>query len=112
MADRTYLVKITAQAEGQLQEIIKYIASELKAPKAALRLLDDIERSILSLSQLPHRVALIEEEPWHNYGIRKMPEKNFLIYFWIDEENRRVQVTAVIYAKRDQLSQLSQMDME
>jgi len=112
MADRTYLVKITVQAEGQLQEIIKYIASELKAPKAALRLLDDIERSILSLSQLPHRVALIEEEPWHNYGIRKMPEKNFLIYFWIDEENRRVQVTAVIYAKRDQLSQLSQMDME
>ena len=58
MADRTSLVKITAQADEQLQEIIKYIASELKAPKAALRLLDDMERSILSLSQLPHRVAL------------------------------------------------------
>ncbi|MDD3363631.1 MAG: hypothetical protein PHZ03_01470 [Syntrophomonas sp.] len=43
MADKTYIVKITAQAEEQLQEIIKYISSELKAPKAALCLLDEIE---------------------------------------------------------------------
>lgn len=42
----------------------------------------------------------------------KMPVKNFLIYFWIDEENSKVQVTAVIYGKRDQLKQLSQMDIE
>lgn len=86
MADRTYLVKITAQADEQLQEIIKYIASELKAPKAALRLLDDMERSILSLSQLPHRVALIEEEPRHNYGIRKMPEKTFSFTFGLTKK--------------------------
>jgi len=40
MTDLIYIVKITPQAEEQLQEIINYIASELKAPKAALRLLD------------------------------------------------------------------------
>ena len=38
--------------------------------------------------------------------------QKFLVYFWIDEDNMRVQVTAVIYGKRDQLRQLSQMDME
>jgi len=46
VADKTYIVKITYQAEEQLQAIVKYIASELKAPKAALRLLDEIESSI------------------------------------------------------------------
>lgn len=112
MADKTYIVKITAQAEEQLQEIIKYITTELKAPKAALNLLDEIERSISSLSQFPQRVTLTKEEPWCNYGIHKMPVKNFLIYFWIDEENSKVQVTAVIYGKRDQLNQLSQIDIE
>ena len=111
MVDKTYLVKITEQAEGQLQEIIKYITSELKAPNAALCLLDEIERSISSLHQFPQRVALTEEEPWHSYGIHKMPVKKFFIYFWIDEENTKVQVTAVIYGKRDQLKQLSQMDI-
>lgn len=112
MADKTYTVKITTQAEGQMQEIIRYIASELKAPKAALRLLDEMELSISSLSLMPHRVALTEEEPWNSYGIHKMSVKNFLIYFWIDEENGKVQVTAVIHVKRDQIKQLSQMEME
>ncbi|WP_042356936.1 type II toxin-antitoxin system RelE/ParE family toxin [Bacillus rubiinfantis] len=108
----TYAVKITTQAEEQMQEITRYIASELKAPDAALRLLDALEDAISSLSDFPQRVALTEEEPWHSYGIRKMPVKNFLVYFWIDEDHLKVQVTAVVYGKRDQIRQLSQMDME
>jgi toxin ParE1/3/4 len=112
MADKTCIVKITNQAEEQLQAIVKYIASELKAPKAALCLLDEIESAISSLSQFPHRVALTEEEPWRSTGIHKMPVKNFLVYFWIDEENSKVQVTAIICSRRDQIKQLSQMDME
>ena len=38
--------------------------------------------------------------------------KNFLVYFWIDEANEKVQITAVIYSKRDQISQLINMDMQ
>ncbi|MEW6622046.1 MAG: type II toxin-antitoxin system RelE/ParE family toxin [Bacillota bacterium] len=56
MADNTYTVKITTQAEEQLQEIVKYIVSELKAPKAALSLLNEIERSISLLSLFPQRL--------------------------------------------------------
>ena len=112
MADKTYVVKITAQAGGQLQAIVQYIASELKAPATALRLLDEIESSISSLSQLPQRVALTQEEPWRSSGIHKMPIRNFLVYFWIDEENSAVQVTAILYGRRDQIRQLSQMDTE
>lgn len=110
--DETYTVKITSQAEEQIQETIYYIAHELNAPDAALHLLDTLEDSIASLSQYPQRVALMPEEPWHTKGIRRLPVKNFLIYFWIDDVNMKVQVTAVIYGKRDQLHQLSHMDME
>lgn len=45
----TYAVKITTQAEEQMQEITHYIASELKAPDAALHLLDALEDAISSL---------------------------------------------------------------
>lgn len=110
--DETYTVKITSQAEEQIQETIYYIAHELNAPDAALHLLDTLEDSIASLSHYPQRVALMLEEPWHTKGIRRLPVKNFLIYFWIDDANMKVQVTALIYGKRDQLRQLSQMDME
>ena len=110
--EKLYTVKTTSQAEEQIQEIIHYIAHELKAPDAALHLLDTLEASFVSLTQFPQRVALVEEETWRNNGIHRLPVKNFLIYFWIDEDNMNVQVIAVIYDKRDQLYHLSKMDIE
>ena len=107
-----YTVEITSQAEEQMQEITHYIAFELKAPDAALHLLDELEDFFLSLSEFPQRIPLTDEEPWRTSGIHRLPIKNFLVYFWIDEKNMKVKVTAVIYAKRDQIRQLSQMDIE
>jgi len=71
-----------------------------------------LKNAILSLSQFLQRVALTDEYPWGSYGIHRLPVKIYLVYFWIDEENYKVQVTAVVYGKREQLWQLSQMDME
>ncbi|MDE7186290.1 MAG: type II toxin-antitoxin system RelE/ParE family toxin [Lachnospiraceae bacterium] len=110
--DKTYVVKITSQAEEQIQKIIHYITYDLKAPDAALHMLDALEDSFTSLAHFPQRVALIDEEPWHTKGIHRLPVKNFLVFFWVDEDELKVQITAVIYEKRDQLRQLSQMDME
>ncbi|MCM1144773.1 MAG: type II toxin-antitoxin system RelE/ParE family toxin [Blautia sp.] len=110
--EKTYTVKITSQAEEQIQEIIHYITYELKAPEAALHLLTTLENSFTSLSHFPQRIALIDELPWRAKGIHRLPVKNFLIYFWIDEDNMKVQITAVIYEKRNQLRQLAEMDVE
>ena len=115
--DKVYNVKITSQAEEQIQEIVYYISHELKAPDAALQLLDALEDAFSSLTHFPQRVVLVHLlldalEPWHAKGIHRLPVKNFLIYFWIDEDNMRVQITAIIYGKREQLRQLSHMDIE
>ena len=110
--DKIYNVKITSQAEEQIQEIVYYISHELKAPDAALQLLDALEDAFSSITHFQQRVVLVEEKPWHTNGIHRLPVKNFLIYFWIDEDNMKVQITAIIYGKREQLRQLSQMDMD
>lgn len=106
--NKTYTVKITSQAEEQIREIIHYITHELKAPDADLHMLDVLEDSFTSLARFPQRIALTYEEPWRTNRIRRLPVKNFLVYFWIDES----QITAAIYAKRDQLRKLSQLNME
>lgn len=95
-----------------MDEIIQYIAHELKSPDAALHLLDDLENAFVSLSHFPHHIALMDIEPWHIKGIRRLPVKNFFVYFWVDKSNKKVQITAVIYAKRNQLRQLAQMPLE
>ena len=104
-----YKVKITEQASSQMLEIFSYISDTLKEPVAAERLLDELQKSIFSLDTMPKRVALTDEEPWHSYGIHKMPVKNFLVYFWVNDEQKEVHITAVIYGKRNQLEQLKQM---
>lgn len=108
----TYRVKITEQAQGQMAEIVDYISRELCAPEAALSLLDKMEEAITALSEFPERNRLIDEEPWHSEGIRKIIVKNFFIYYWIDQAAKKVQVTAVIYMKRDQIRQLKKMILD
>lgn len=101
-----YEVKLTPQAVEQIQETVSYISHILLEPETARRWADLLQQEISSLNSMPARFPFIEEKPWHNYGIRKMTVKNFLVYYWIDEEKKAVTVTAVIYGRRDQLAAL------
>lgn len=106
-----YTVKIAHSAEEQLREITDYIRFTLQAPDTAMKILDILAEEIFSLNQFPNRVLLTDEEPWRSQGIRKLLVKNFLVYFWVDEEAKKVQVIGIVYARRDQRHQLSNLDM-
>ena len=107
-----YEVRITLQAQAHLREIRDYIAQKLLAPEAAKNTVQRLGTVMASLSQMPQRVPLIEEEPWRSEGVRVRAVRNFLIYFWVNEAEKTVQVIAVIYARRDQTSVLSQLDLQ
>lgn len=79
---KTCTVKITSQAEEQIQEIIHYIAHELKAPDAALHLLGILEDTFALSTDFPQRVVLVDEVTWRGNGIHRLPVKNFLVYFF------------------------------
>lgn len=106
-----YNVKITPQAQSQLEGIYKYIRNVLCAPDTAKKMLDVLESEILSLSQFPARVPLTEEEPWHSQGIHKLSVKNYLVYFWINEDAKEVHITAIVYGRQEQRHQLSEMNL-
>lgn len=71
-----------------------------------------MEKQILALEQSPKRYPLVDKDPFRTEGIRKVIVNKFLVYFWIDEVNQVVQVTAVIYEKRDQVKQLKKMKFD
>ncbi len=104
-----YTVKLTAQALEQLGEIYDYIRFTLQSPDTAEKMLDTLEKELSSLSLFPNRVPLTEEEPWHSQGIHKLSVKNYLVYFWVNEGEKKVQVTGVVYGKRNQREYLSHM---
>lgn len=104
-----YKVKLTDHAVAQLQEAVIYISKVLQASTVAKHWAARVKKELASLSTMPARYPLTEEDPWHTEGVHKMSVENFLVYYWIDEEKKIVWITAIVYARRDQLRVLREM---
>ena len=104
-----YKIKVTRQAKEHLALIREYIATELKEPIIAKRILELLKSEMMSLQTMPYRVKCIDEQPWGELGFRKIRVKNYYVYFWVDENKKEVQILAVIYVRRDQAKQLEQL---
>ena len=96
-------------AIGQMEETVRYISKVLQAPETALRWADRLEAEMAGLGRMPGRYPLTPEEPWRSEGIHKMPVENFLVYYWINEPQKTVWVTVVVYGRRDQVQALLDM---
>ena len=107
-----YEIMMTPDAVDDLTEVRDYIADILHAPETALAYVRSVRKEIGSLSVLPARNMVIDEEPLRSRGIRRLLAKNFFVYYRIDEAEKRVYILNVIYARRDQLNALRDPDPE
>lgn len=106
-----YEIIVTPLAFSHLQSITNYIANTLQAPETAEKWLDRTENAIHSLSTMPLRFRLLDDEPWHSKGVRRMLEGNYYVYYRVEEAVSVVRVLAVLYSRRDQLTQLLRHDI-
>ena len=104
-----YSVKLTSYSIFQIQETVSHISKVLLAPETAIAWSDYLENQIAKLDTMPARFPLVDQEPWRTNGIRRMPVKNFVVYYFIDENSKEVWVTSVVYSKRNQLNALKEM---
>lgn len=98
---KNYNILITEPAEQDLQDIVHYISKHLFSPTNALQLLDMIESSVTNLKQLPERHPLIQDEPLATLGYRKLVVKNYLIFYFIDDEHNTIYIERIVYARRN-----------
>ena len=104
-----YNIIVTNHALRAFAEIRDYIAIELVNPSAAVNHAQLFRSEIKKLAENPSRFKLIDEQPWHDEGVRKIRVKNYCIYYWIDEETHTVYVTDALYVGRDQSRWLKEM---
>ena len=96
-----YHINITQPAEYDIKEAVKYITEQLLNPIAAGKLLDDAERAIFSLNDMPHRFALVKDDDLARLEFRFMPVNNYLIFYIIREETKTVVIQRFLYGRRD-----------
>lgn len=86
-------------AREDLSNVALYIADTLKAPKAALDLLESIERAIERLGRFPYSCKVYKPEHVLNDEYRMLIVKNYAIFYVATEDT--VEIRRIIYAKRD-----------
>lgn len=101
---KTYQIEITEPAELDLREIYRYISVELQEPSIALSFIEKINEAIIGLENLPYRHELVIDEQLANQGIRKIPIEKYMIFFKIQEDEKKITVVRILYGKRDWLS--------
>ncbi|MBQ9879061.1 MAG: type II toxin-antitoxin system RelE/ParE family toxin [Clostridia bacterium] len=106
----SYEIVMTPDSVADLNGLRDYIAETLSAPGTALKYIQTIRSEIGTLSEMPARIKPVDDEPWHSRGLRRLIVKNFIVYYRIDEPEKKVYILNVIYGKRDQLRALSEID--
>ena len=76
-----YKIKLTKQAKEHLTLIREYIATELKEPGIAKKMLELLKSEMHSLETMPHRIKCIDEKPWQDLGFRKIRVKIIIFTF-------------------------------
>ena len=97
-----YSVVYLPGALRQLEDIIDYIAFELKAPDAAAAFIDAVDAVASSLRENPylhpvyHSTLAIPEE------IRFVPVKRYNLYYRVYEETKTVEVWRILHQLQQQ----------
>ena len=103
-----YKLEYLPAARKDMLEIVRYISRKLHNPAAAERLAAELVHTAESLLSFPYAAPAYRpirplEHEYRKIPVRnlKIPVRNFLIFYWIDEEKKLVTVARVVYAKRD-----------
>lgn len=101
---KQYIVEITDEVLADMEQLYNYITFVLLSPENAIGQYNRIADEILKLNIFPERFRIMDSEPEHSKGIRRMDVDNYSVFYVIKEE--KVIVTDVLYSASDFESRL------
>lgn len=96
---KQYTVEITDEALADMEQLYNHIAFVLLAPDNAMGQYNRIADAILKLDVFPERFRIMDSEPEHSKGIKRMPVDNYSVFYVIKQD--RGIVTDVLYSASD-----------
>ncbi len=93
MGSEIYIYQIIADAENDIDEIVKHISVVLSNPEAAEKFLTDLEQKLEQLCEMPKMGKIVENEFNKRKDFRRVIINNYDLYY---------NVLRVVSARRDQ----------
>ncbi|TGE34793.1 type II toxin-antitoxin system RelE/ParE family toxin [Desulfosporosinus fructosivorans] len=66
-----------------------------------LKMMDAVEEAIMGLAVMSQKCPPVTDERFAMMGYRKLPVKNYIVFFTIDEKSKVVDVERILYTRRD-----------
>ena len=83
-----YTVHLTPSFESELEKIYRYLRFNLNNPSVAQKFYNIIIKKAYSLQQYPERHSKILGFKLENKNLRKLPIKNYIIIYEVDNNTR------------------------
>ena len=96
-----YDLQYLPSARKDMVDVVRYISETLHNPTVAERLAMELIEAGDSILTFPYAnpVHMPIRPLKHEY--RKLRVRNYLMFYWVDEERKLVTVARVIYARRN-----------
>jgi toxin ParE1/3/4 len=96
-----YHVNVTETAFEDLAAIARYVKEELKEPAIAEKLTAKLKKAVFSLETSPRRYALLRDAALAARGYRGVFVDNYAVFYIVAENGKTVDVSRVLYARRN-----------
>ena len=96
-----YEVVVSARAERDVRDIVRYIAVELGQLDNAAVVVDEIDRAVADLASLPNRFRHVDSAYFAARGYRRMIVGQYIVFFTVAEAAHVVHVERILHARRD-----------
>jgi len=96
-----YQLQFLPKARQDMAEIARYISHKLCNPSAAEKLAEEMVDAAERLTDSPYIHAIHRSIKPLQKEYRKLIVKNYIMFYWVDEKEKRVTIARVIYARRD-----------
>ncbi len=103
-----YKVEFLPIAKQDLTEIALYIKDELKNPSAAYNTVEKIVEAAQKLETFPYSNSVFKPIRPLKKEYRKILIKNYMLFYTVDEQQKNVTVSRIIYAKRNLSDQITE----
>ena len=96
-----YTIEYLPIAKSDMVDIAKYIGVKLENPEAAESLAEKMIEAAEKLTDMPYKCPVyIPVKPLrHEY--RKLIVQNYIMFYWVDEDKKRITIARVVYSGRD-----------
>lgn len=101
-----YTIQFSKDAKEDLKQIVNYIKNNLQEPNIARKLSDKIKEKIYTLSDSPKVFSIINEDFIRKLEIRKIIVDNYIIFYRVIDEEKKVQIVRIMYGRRNWINLL------